>query len=515
MAQVNKLDSNITNLRIAEESSFGVVTSPVWVPFEPNSYSDFGGEITTKARNPINSGRQRKKGVVVDLDATGGFNTDLTKDNLRDVLQGFFFASLRKKGEEQVTAVDVDTTNPDEYEVASTTGFLVGSIIKGSNFINAANNGRNVVTAVVANVSVEVADGLLVAEAAPPATAKIDVLGHQFVQGDIDVITTGNFAHYLSTVFDFTTLGLIPGEWIYVGGDTAGTSFSNAANNGFKRVKSISATQLVVDKSDADMIAEDNSLTSNATIQMYFGSVLKNEIGSNIIRRTYQLERELGAPDDSLPTEIQYEYVEGAVPSEAVFNIGTAEFVTTDLTFLAGNHTTIDGPTAAKAGTRPNLVEGEAYNTSSDFSRLNMSVVNATDEAPTPLFAFLTDMTLTISNNLSLAKAVKVLGAFDVTAGTFQVDGSLTAYFSSVSAVAAVRTNANVTLDAILAKDNAGIAFDLPLITLGDGKLNVEQDAPITVPLSSEAATGALIDPNMNHTLLMVFWPYLPDAASA
>lgn len=516
MAQVNKLESNITNLRIAEEASFKTLPgTPVWEPYEPNSYSDFGAEITTIARNPINSGRQRKKGVVTDLDASGGFNTDLTKTNIMELLQGFFFADLRKKGEESVTAVDTDTTNPDEYEVASTTGFLVGSIIKGSGHTNAANNARNVVTAIVTDVSVEVADGQLVAEASPPSDAKISVIGHQFAQGDIDVDITGDFATYVSTVFDFTTLGLIPGEWIYVGGDSAGTSFQTAANNGFKRVKSVSANALVVDKSTLAMVNEDNSATSNATIQMYFGSVLKNETGSLIKRRTYQMERELGAPDDSQPSKIQYEYVEGAVPSEMSLNIGQADKITVDLSFLAGDHSTVDGPTAAKSGTRPALVEEDAYNTSSDFSRLNMSVVSTTSEAPTPLFAFLTELTLTLNNNLSLNKAVSVLGAFDVTAGTFQVDGQLTAYFSNVSALSSIRNNANVTLDAVLAKDNAGIAIDVPLITLGDGRLNVEQDAPITIPLSSAAASGALVDANMDHTLLMVFFDYLPSAAKA
>jgi hypothetical protein len=516
MAQVNKLDSNITNLRIAEEESYKVLpTTPVWKPYEPNSYSDFGGEITTQARNPINSGRQRKKGVVTDLDASGGFSTDLTKDNLIDLLQGFFFANLREKGKEIVTAVDIDGANPDEYEVAATAGFLVGSIIKGYNFDESANNARNVVTVVTTDASVEVATGQLVAEGSPPATAYIQVIGHQFAQGDIDVTTSGDFATYVSSVFDFQTLGLIPGEWIYVGGDAAGVSFSNAANNGFKRVKSVSENALVVDKSTLALVTEDNSATSNATIQMYFGSVLKNEIGSSIVRRTYQLERELGAPDDAEPTEIQYEYLEGAVPSEWVLNIGTADKITADLSFIAGDHTTIDGPTSEKTGTRPALVENDAYNTSSDFSRLNMSVVSSSSEAPTPLFAFLQEMTLTINNNLSLNKAVTVLGAFNVTAGTFQVDGSLTAYFANVSAIAAIRANSNVTLDAIVAKDNAGIAIDVPLITLGDGRLNVEQDAPITVPLSQAAATGALVDPNMNHTLLMVFWDYLPSAAEA
>lgn len=516
MAQVNKIDSNVTNLRIAEEASYKVLPgTPTWVPYEPNSYADFGGQITKVARNPINSGRQRKKGVTTDLDANGGFNTDLTKDNIKDLLQGFFYADLRKKGTEIVTAVNEDGANPDFYAVASTAGFLVGSLIKGYNFSNPANNAVNVVTAVNVNTSVEVADGQLDAEANPPANARIDVVGHQAAQGDIDVNASGDFARYVSTSLDFRTLGIIPGEWIYVGGDTAGTRFSNAVNNGWKRVRAIDENEMLIDKSEAAMVDEDNSATSNATIQLYLGHVLKNEVMPLIKRRTYQLERELGAPDDAQPTQIQYEYVIGAVPSEMTLQINSADKIMVDLSFLGADHETIDGPTAAKTGNRPPLVEGDAYNTSSDFSRINMSVVSSSSEAPAPLFAFVSELSITLNNNLEANKAVSVLGAFDVTAGQFQVDASLTAYFGNVAALAAVRNNSDVTLDAIISQNRAGIAIDIPLVALGDGLLNVEQDAPIMVPLSSEAASGAKVHPGMDHTLLLVFYDHLPLAASA
>ena len=512
MAQVNKIDSNITGLSYAEEATLGVLPgTPDWNILEPNSYNDFGGQITTLARNPINASRQRKKGVVTDLDASGGFNTDLTQTNLQDVLQGFFFADLRRKGEEIVTAVDLDTVNPDEYEVADTTGFLVGSLVKGSNFSDSANNAVNEVTAVVGATSVEVADGQLVVDASPAATAQITVVGHVGAAGDIDVDVTGSLPAFTSTILDFTTLGLVEGEWLFVGSDIAAEAFSNAENNGFKRIRSIAANRLGFDKSAETMVTE---ASTTETIHLYFGRVLKNESQSSLIkRRTYQLERQLGANDDAAPAQIQSEYLVGSVANEVTLNVAQADKVTVDLSFVSTDNEQRTGATGIKSGNRPALVEADAFNTSSDFSRLKLSQVVDGNAAPDPLFAFVTDLTISINNNVTPNKAISTLGAFDVTAGTFTVGGSVTAYFSNVTAVQAVRNNADVTLDFSMVKDNAGVVFDLPLLALGDGRANVEQDQAVTLPLTLDAATAASVDTALDYTLMAVFFDYLPNAA--
>ena len=143
MALLEKIDSNLTGLRFAEEASIGILpqelqspTNTDWTPLEPNTYADFGGSITTVARNPINPSRQRKKGVTTDKDSSGAFNTDLTQKNLQELLQGFFFADLRRKGETVATAV----VTTDTYNVPDTTGFFVGSLVFASGFTNGANN---------------------------------------------------------------------------------------------------------------------------------------------------------------------------------------------------------------------------------------------------------------------------------------------------------------------------------------------------------------------------------------
>ena len=518
MAQVPKIDSNITGLAYAEEAQLGLLPgegglagTPVWKRLKPNSFNDFGGETITVAPNPINPSRQRRKGVTTDLNASGGFNHNLTYENLTDIMQGVFFADIREKGVETVTSVDVDTSNPDEYEVAETAGFLVGSIIIGKNFVNSANNALNVVTAITTDVSVEVADGQLVDET-PSADAVIKVVGFQFEDADAVIDVTGDLPALTSTaVADLTTLGLVPGQWVYIGGDVSANSFTDAANNGFKRIRSITADAITFDKSDMEMVADAGVV--GKTIRMFFGDVLRNETGSLIKRRTYNIERTLGASDDALPAEIQSEVLIGAIPNEVAINIPQADLASVDFTFIATDNVQRDGSTGPKQTGVIDPAAASEYNTSSDVGRIRLAIVSDTDEAPNALFAYVTEATLNINNNVSPNKAVGVLGAFDVTAGTFEVSGELTAYFSNVAATQAVKNNSNVTLDISFVKDNTALVMDLPLISLGDGRLNVEVDQPITLPLSTDAASGQDISTDLDHTALFTYFDYVPTAA--
>lgn len=507
MAAVNKIDSNVVSLAYAEEDSIGVIGSPTWYQLNPNSYDDFGGEITTVSANPINPSRQRNKGVTTDLDASGGFNHNWNFHAFIDLFQGAFFANTREKGAEVVTAVDVDTSNPDEYEVASTTGFLVNSLIKGFGFTNSANNALNVVTAVTTDTSVEVADGQLVDET-PPAGAQIRVVGYQGAAGDIDVDASGDLPVLTSTSLNFTTLGLVAGQWIYIGGDAAGTSFGTAANNGYKRIRSIAAQALTLDKSETTMVTEANT---TSTLQIFFGDVIKNETGTDIVRRTYHFERLLGAPDDA-STDVQSEVLKGAVVNEVTFNIPQADLASVDFTLVATDAVQYTAGNELQSSVQE-FPTATDYNTSSDVRRIRMALVSGTDEIPDALFAYVTEAEITINNNVSPNKAVGVLGAFDVTAGTFEVGGSVTAYFADVAATQAVRNNSSVTIDVMMIKDNQGMILDLPLISLGNGRLDVEQDEPITLPLDMMAARGRDVATTLDHTFLITEFWYLPTVA--
>jgi hypothetical protein len=496
---VNKVDSNLTGLRYAEETSIGTLpgSGVVWTPLEPNSYSGFGSTIKTVARNPINASRQRQKGVVTDVDATAGFSSDLTQTNLYDLLQGFFFADWRKKDEDASTAAVDGGVSSDEYTVASGgADYRAGDLIFASGFGLPANNGLKSVAASSTSTAVKVTTGSLAAEATAPAGAKIKRVGYQFASGDATITVTSGVATLGATSKDLTQLGVIPGEWIYIGGDSAGNSFATAANNGFARVKSVAASAIVFDKSQGTMVTDAGT---GKTIRLYIGDVLKNEKDPALIKtRSYQLERDLSTAG--------LEYVVGAVPNQFSVKMSSASKVTVDLSFV-GTDTQTVAFGSAKAGTRPDLTTGQkAFNTSADFSRLRF--VNSSNA---DLSTFLMEATLNINNGVTPMKAIGTLGSVDVSLGDFTVSGSVTAYFSSIAAVTAVRNNEDISLDFVLCRDNAGIMFDIPLLGLGNGQVQVEKDQPIKLPLTLDSAEH----PTLHHTMLLTHYAYLPSVAEA
>jgi hypothetical protein len=503
---IKKIDSNVTGLAFAEEECLKELpVTPEWFELEPNSYTDFGGELTNIARAPIDPSRQRKKGTTTDLDASGGFNQDLTQSNLTRLMQGFFFADAREK-ESTVPLNDVQVpiasviSEPPDYITSSATNFKANDLIVASNFANAENNAlQRVQNATTTNITVLEA---LIDEAVPPANAKLETVGFQFPTSDLDIVASSTSIALNTTATDLTTLGLNVGEWIFVGGDDSGAQFANN-DPGYGRIKSIATNTIELDDTTWTPVTETGT---GLDIQIFFGTYIRNENDPSLIkRRSYNLERTLGEDADGT----QSEYLEGAVPNEFTLNVPTTDKVNADLTFVAMDNVQRDGATGVKSGNRNGAPAEDAFNTSSDIYRLKMSIIDPDGILNSnSLFAFVSEATIAINNGITPLKAIGTLGAFEANAGDFEVSGSLTAYFADVAAVQAVRNNSDVAFNMIAAQRNSGVVFDTPLLSLGGGRITVEKDSPITVPLDTMVAENP-----QGYTMSMGFLNYLPDVA--
>jgi hypothetical protein len=516
MAELQAISSNKTQLSIAVESSIGVLPgTPVWTPYEPNGYDDLGGEITTAPRKPIKSDRMGRKGPVVDVEAKAGFNSDLTYNNMFALMEGYLYSVARRKAEKTSASGISGVTAASETFTLDSGGaaFLANDLIQTSNFTNAANNG--IFTVASSTATTVVVDEDVTVDETPPSTAQMVVVGHEFASGDAEILTTSGFPTLITTTKDLTELGILPGETIYIGGDLTAEKFATAANNGYARVRSVTANEMILDKTSGTMVTDEGT---SKTIRIFLGRLLKNEVGSLIVRKTFQIERQLGAPDDTYPAAIQAEYVTGAVCSELALNIPEAEKVTVDASFMGLNHETSEAAgavTGIKAGTRPSLVAEDAFNSSSSVPRIKINVVSSTNSNPAALFAQIGELTLTINNNLSRNLAIGTTGAFEMSEGDFGVQLELEAFFANLSALASVRSNSDLTVDFSLYHQNTGISFDIPLLAGSGALANVEADSPIKLPLTSEGANGIDVDSTLNHILAVVFFDYLPTAAGA
>lgn len=519
MADPIKQDGSTTGLRYAEEDSYGVVSGDeIWVKLEPNSYESFGPTIATTPRNPIVADRQNQKGVVSDVDAAGAFENDLTQStNITDLFQGYFFADYDETGKtlpRNDTQVVLTSTTTSTYAAASGLdgiGLLADHLILAEDFIDAANNGLKTVT-IVSGTAITVEETLVV-DASPAATARLTTVGYQFEATTVDVVMTGSLPAIsrVSGAVDFTTLGLEPGDWIWVGGDVALEAFDGANNAGWARISTIVATDIFLDITDSTWTNETPN--ASATVQIFFGNTLNNDPlgveGANFNRRTYQLERTLGADDTAMPAQLQSEYLTGSVPNEMTMNIPATSKVTMDLGFISKDHETRDGATGEKAGTRPTLADVAAFGTTGDVNRIKLNVVDGLDSNPAALFSFIQELSININNNVEPNKAVSVLGAFEVSTGQFGVSGSLTAYFTKNSALDSIRNNDSIAVNAQLARDNKGLVVDIPNATLAGGPPSVELNAPITLPLTFDAFK----DSTLGYTMSMQEFEYLPTVA--
>lgn len=510
MALVRKIDSNVTETRYSEESAFGIANgSATWNLVEVNSFGEARGQFAKVARNPIASDRQRKKSVTVDLDVQAGWNQDLTQYNTQDLLQGLFFANARVK---QVVS-SLTSINGSNQIVAPSglDAIAVGSIVVLRGGTQAAGNSNRRLRVTASTATLLTVSETISAETLP-AGAFVEKVGVRSAAGDLDINATGAFAVMTSTTLNFVTLGLVAGEHIWIGGDAALTTFSTANNNCLARVRSVSANSVTLDKNSKGTFTTEANTTN--TVEIFFGRVLKNEQLANQVRRTYQIERALGAPDDASPSQIQSEYFTGCVFNELTLNLTTAEKITMDIAFVGADQEFRTGVTGLKAGTRPAIENADGQNTSTDLKRVRLSKVVAGDESATALFAFFPSASITVNNGIEPLKALTKLGAFDMTAGDFMVTASLEGYFSTIDAISAVRNNDSLSLDIMEFRNNQGWVLDLPLVTAGDGSVNIEKDQPIKVPLTLEAASGEEIDANLDHTLMWSFFQHLPDLAA-
>jgi len=497
-----------TIFKAREETIQTISATAAFETREPNSFSDFGGELTMVARRPFSQTRQRRKGSSVDLDVAAGWNEDFTASNMQSVFDGFMFAAIRSKPVAAISAADSGT---GVFTVDDSTGFVDGTLVLIKGLADAADNGLKRVTAAADGTHFTIAD-INSTEAGANATA--EVVGFEFDADDVSMaLSTGGF-RLISAAFDMTTFGLIPGEWVAIGGDEATSRMGGLQTlSGFARIAVDGLTSAGDDTItfDKSTFTPANNDGGGDTLRIFFGNVIRNEDDpDNIVKLTDTIERPLGRDADGRMSEVMF----GATPNEITWNSPLANLVNVDVAYVCMTKARRPGSEGLLAGSGTTTLSpapGEdGWNTSRNLYRARMSIVDPTTLNPTPLFGKVTEWSMTITNNVSPDKAQGVYGAFDTTEGMFEVDAEFTTYFRDHAAGDAIDNDADVTFDAIYSKRNVAFIMDLPLVGTGGGRPEVEQDQAIMLPITNAAAESPF-----GHTLLVNWLPYIPSYLNA
>lgn len=442
-------DSNRTQVTYIAEVTLGTTPgSPAMTALRLRS-EDLNYAIDTIRSDEIRATREVTDAVNVGARNSGGFNFELSYGAFDDFIAGAMFNTWTETAEITNSASDTEITqvtdSSDTFTVASGGGsFKAGHLIRTSGFTNAANNGLFRVASSTGTTVVAGGTPTLTDEAAPPLGARIKVVGFRGASGDITATSTG----LGSTALDFTTLGLQVGQWIKIGGSTAGEQFATAALNDWARVTAIAATALTLDNRPTGWTTDSGT---SKTITVYVGDVIK--VGTT--KKSFTIEKAYLGQDTP-----KYIVFKGMVPGTLELNFQVGQILNGRVSFLGTdadvNSASLDAsPTAAPTNSVMNAIN--------DIARIseNGSAVTGPN--------YIQSMTLTINNALREQVGIGTFGLVGIGAGDAEIQGNMTTYFGSYDLYERFINNTASSLFSVVRKSGKGYVFSAPNVKLMNG----------------------------------------------
>jgi hypothetical protein len=513
---MGRVITNGTTLSYAREASLGVLPgSPQWFELEPNSISGWGTTIAKEARDPISRRRARRKGTVTDLDSGVELDADLTLSHLRHFAEAFLFS--RAVGADSfitsaatATGYTVPALNAAQAGRLSYVAAGAGAtaLVYASGFINDENNGLKPVTAAHANGAVEIkVAGNVVEAVAATNLIEVSVAGVRAAAGDLEIDASGDL---ISTALDFTTLGIIAGQVVHIGGIDVAHQFFNDENVGFARVAVVAAHKLTLAKRDVDFVADDGTDTgaggADLRIDLLFGQFVRNVPVGHADYMEISNQFELTSPNLMAGGATGYEYALGNYANSLAISMPLSGKATMTLGFVGTDTTNPSLVRALNADEAKGGGQVESFGSASDLARLRIQDV---DEAG--LTTDFKSASFTLKNNVEGEKVLGQLGPRYLNAGDIEVDVESQVLFTNPDVIERIRCNETVGLDWVLRNGDGGVAFDLPTGTLSGGG----RDLPKNQSVALNTTYMAHEDNAYGFTLGVSFFPVLPDVGCA
>lgn len=490
------VSSNNVSVSVNRESTPGVA-STLWKELQVNGKPDITAKLTKVKRTPIEKERNARKGAAVKLDAAAKLEMDLTHEVMREITEASYMAvaygPLQWVGANRPTA-----TTSAHFTVPNIGSALVaGTLVVSRGWKTAANNGVFVVGSMSTTTTV-IVTGLVAETPDTNQNVSLEVCGVQGASADITIAAN----QVLATLLDLTTLGLQPGQRVWVGGPTSGTSFDTAACRGLGRVVSVVAGVITTDRTTTTWATDAGT---GKTIWLLFGPFIRNvpvTSGAPWLRRPYDIETAF--PDLGGSGTDGYIYGEGQEIDETTIDMPLTNKATVSLAFVGMN--TTSPTTSRKSGASVALPASpqELMNTSSQVLDISLTALDGTDVA-----SGFQSVKVTIKNNLKAQNQMGTLGAAFVNVGRQDVSCDVQAFFDNSAVLAAVRTETSMAFGVGLRSDDlAGFYFDVPVCTLDGGDL----DYPENETVLETVTVLPYKDPILGYQSSITIFPYMPAA---
>lgn len=508
---MGRVTTNSLAISAAREASLGVLpVSPVWRAAEPNSINQFGTTISKTARSPISQSRQRRKGIITDLDSAVEFEADLTLSHFRDYMEGFCFAVAIGAPVFVPTAVTSGAFTVPAVSAGAAAKLIYGastakSLIYARGHANDANNGLFVLAGAVASgaTSIPVTGGAVAETIAATADVELAVAGVRAAAGDLEIDADGNL---ISTALNFTTLGLSVGQWVHPGGVDATNQFFNEANNGFARIAAIAANKLTLERRGAAYVEDDGTSTGSGgtglQIDLLFGQFVRNVPTNHPDYLEISTQFELELPNLGDAGADLYEYAMGNYHDTVSIALPLTEKATITYGFIGTDTVPPSASRATNAANAKLPSETSAFGTSTDLARV---IIENVDESG--LTTDFKSLTVTLANNVSPEKVLGRLGARYMNTGNFEADVEAQVLFTSPAVTAAIKANVTLGLYFALRNDDGGVLCDFPSGTLDGG----DREFPVNQTVLLNGTFMAFEDERLGYSFGASLFPVLPE----
>lgn len=484
--------TNRVKISRVAESTFGITPSnPAFKTLRETS-SSLSVNPKTVITNEIRADRQVTDLILTSFEAGGDVGGELAfkvaDDDIEQAIQG----TWSNNPYIEVVTIDTEISDVSTTTITVSAGgasFKTGMLTLTQGFTTSGNNKTARVASSTGTTIVYPASTYTAEAAQIPVGASVRAIGFEGASADITATTSGGNA-LTSTALDFTTLGISVGEWLKIGGGSAGQQFATAALNDWVRVSAVAAQRISLDRVPSGWTTDAGT---GKTIQVFMGDFVVN--GTNKVSNTFERQYLDHSP-------VSYEYLTGQTIDKMTIDVSAGAIATYSRSYIGSSASVstsrVAGATDTAAPT--NFV----LNASSNVGRIGFD--GATITGP----SYVMSAKIEINNNLRRQMAIGSIGAVGTGNGEFTCTLGLNTYFGDKSILDKIMNNTLTSFDIRLGRQDGNkenYVFDFPSIKLASGSPAVSgknQDVMIN------ANATAFMHATLGYTVSCGRFWYLP-----